>query len=592
MFVEEQNERNLAHTFVHVNFNGGGVAFVDLDNDGDDDVYLTGGADPDKILLNDGNGYFNDITSSTGIDMTDTIYTAGIIYGDIDNDGDQDLYVSTHFSDHVTPWTKNLLFRNNGDLTFTEIWSDNADKSMTMGAAFLDYDLDGDLDIYNVNYVENIRFTFDENNAINGFDHDCFTNYMYRNDGNGVFVHVTNDLGLGDTGCALAVTATDFDNDGDMDILIGNDFGPFIQPNKLYRNDVNVNGTFTEISNEVNCANEMFSMGIAIGDYDNDLDLDYYISNLGSNVLLENQDGVFYDNAQNSNVANTTVSLDSSLSISWGNLFADVNNDMYVDLFMSNGYVPAPAFVNNGNLEPDNLYLNNGDKTFTALDSSDGIWNLLPARGCAYSDVNNDGKVDIYSVVYDRPTFGLEGSSCLYINKNDNGNNYVKVKLIGTEVNRNAFGSKVYIYTGNQVQMQELSGGASFCSHSSSTLHFGLSGITQIDSIEVKWTGGFKTQKIYDLATNQTITITENISTNTINSSLERSNVSPNPTSGFITIDGIDENSRVKITNAYGSHIGIFQYNDFLDMEPLKDGLYLLEYYFNGQSQTKKVIKN
>jgi len=590
MFVEEQEDRNMEHSFVHTNFNGGGVAFVDLDNDGDDDAYLTGGNDADKILINDGNGYFTDITSTTGISMTDSIYTLGVIYGDIDNDGFQDLFISTHFSDNVKPWTKNLLFKNNGDMTFTEIWSNDADKSMTMGAVFLDYDLDGDLDIYNVNYVENVKFTY-EDNVINGFAHDCFTNYMYRNDGEGIFTDVTTNLGLDDTGCALVVTSTDFDNDGDLDLLIGNDFGPYIQPNKLFRNDVNQNGKFQEISNEANCANEMFSMGIAIGDYDNDLDLDYYVSNLGSNILLENQEGIFYENALNSNVANTIVSFDSTLSISWGTLFADINNDMYVDLFISNGYVPAPAFVDNGNLEQDKLYLNNGDKTFTSLDSSEGIWNVLPSRGCAYSDVDNDGRVDIYSVVYDRPTFGLDGGSCLYMNKSEANNNYIKIKLVGKKVNRNAFGSKVYVYSGDHVQLRELSGGASFCSHSSSTLHFGVGEMEQIDSVLVKWTGGKKSQTLYDIEVNQTITIVEDLSLNTSKSQIALSSVSPNPTSGMIVIDRIDNNSVVKIIDSNGRSVGQFIYDQGLNIEFLHNGMYILEYLVDAKIQSRKIIK-
>lgn len=591
MFVEEQESRNLEHSFVHTNFNGGGVAFVDLDNDGDDDAYLTGGNDADKILLNDGNGYFTDITSSTGISMTDSIYTLAVVYGDIDNDGFQDLFISTHFSDNVKPWTKNLLFKNNGDMTFTEIWSNDSDKSMTMGAVFIDYDLDGDLDIYNANYVENVKFTFDDNNAVNGFAHDCFTNYMYRNDGDGVFTDVTTDLGLDDTGCALAVTSTDFDNDGDLDLLIGNDFGSFIEPNKLYRNDVNQTGKFQEIGNEANCANEMFSMGIAIGDYDNDLDLDYYISNLGANVLLDNQGGLFYENAMNSNVENTIATTDNSLSISWGTLFADINNDMYVDLFISNGYVPAPAFVDNGNLEQDKMYLNNGDKTFTSLDSADGIWNVLPSRGCAYSDVDNDGRIDIYSVVYDRPTFGLQGGSCLYMNKSSDNNNYIKIKLEGKKVNRNAFGSKVYVYTGDHVQLRELSGGASFCSHSSSTLPFGVGEMELIDSILVKWTGGNRLQKLYDIEVNQTITIVEDLSLNTPKIQNELSTVSPNPTSGMIYINGIDDNTIVKITDSSGRSIGQFIYDQGFNMEFLQSGMYILEYFVDGKTQNKKIIK-
>ena len=575
-FSEEQVERNLEHKFYHTNFNGGGVAFVDIDNDGDDDVYLTGGKQVDKLMINDGSGYFTNATEGTGLEITSEIYTAGITYGDIDNDGDKDFFVNTHAGVDGN-YTYNMLFRNNGDMTFTNIWPTNTDKSMTMGTVFLDYDLDGDLDIYNVNYVDKIMFTYDDMNQINGFDHECYSNYMYRNNGDGTFTNTTNQLNLGDTGCALAVTASDYDNDGDLDLLLGNDFGPFIQPNKLYRNDIE-DGTFTEVGMSTNSDNQMFSMGIAVGDYDNDLDLDYYISNMSKNVLLQNEGGTFSQSAQEAGVENQYVEKDSSLSISWGTLFADVNNDMYLDLFISNGYVPAPAFVDNGNLEPDKLFINNADGTFAEMDSSSGIWNEITSRGCAYSDVNNDGKVDIYSVVYDKPTFGLDGASCLYINQSVNTNNWVKINLEGTQVNKDAFGSKVYVYTGTDVQMRETSGGSSFCSHNSSTLQIGIGSHETVDSVVVKWTGGKNVQTEYNIAVNTTSNIKEKVSTNTSQIAPSSIECFPNPANDYLTISlAIKEITSLQIFDAVGRIVSTPRNTNHIDVSTLAKGNYTIQ---------------
>lgn len=574
-FSEEQVERNLEHKFYHTNFNGGGIAFVDIDNDGDDDAYLNGGKEVDKLMINDGTGNFTNVTEGTGLEITADIYTAGITYGDIDNDGDKDFFVNTHAGPDGT-YTYNMLFQNNGDMTFTNIWPTNTDKSMTMGTVFIDYDLDGDLDIYNVNYVDKIMFTYDDMNQINGFDHECYSNYMYRNNGDGTFTDVTTQLDLDDTGCALTVTATDYDDDGDLDLLIGNDFGPFIQPNKLYRNDID-EGKFTEVGMPTNSDNEMFSMGIAVGDYDNDLDLDYYISNMSKNVLLENDGGTFIQSADYAGVENQFVEKDSSLSISWGTLFADVNNDMYVDLFISNGYVPAPSFVDNGNLEPDKLYINNTDGTFAEMDSTSGIWNEITSRGCAYSDVDNDGKLDIYSIVYDKPTFGLDGASCLYMNKSVNNNNWVKINLEGVQTNKDAFGSKVYIYTGNDVQMRELSGGSSFCSHNSSTMHIGIGSHESIDSVVIKWTGGINIQTEHDIAVNATNNILEKINTSTLEFSEIPLEFYPNPTKEYLTISLLESSIiSVQIFDTTGKIISEFESKNVIDVSRLQNGNYTI----------------
>ncbi len=529
MFV--QDETSLDHRFYHANFIGGGAAFVDIDNDDDDDIYLTGGEKRDRIFINDGTGVFTEIFPDVLV-MTDSIYTTGVNYGDIDGDGDNDLYINVYF-EKGEDFAQNLLFINNGDYTFDEVWRDTPkDSSMTMGTTLIDYDMDGDLDIYNVNYVEVIRFTYDEEGAVNGFDHDCFRNYMYRNNGDNTFTDVTDQLSINDNGCAFVVVATDFDSDGDPDILIGNDFGPFIIPNKLYRNDYNISGRFTDISTQSDANFKMFSMGIGIGDIDGDLDLDYYVSNLGKNVLMvQDQDGHFENMSGIAGVENEFSAGGPSLSVSWGNLMTDIDNDMDLDIYVANGYVPAPAFVDNSNLDPDRLFLNNGDGTFTEVDSTkSGINNPLSARGCIYGDVDMDGKMDIFTVVYNKPLFGLTGQSCLFRNQINNDNNWVKIKLTGVKANTNAFGSRVYVYSGDDVQMAELTGGGSFCSQHSSILHFGIGAHESIDSVRVVWPGG-QSQLETDLSINTLNKITQEIGSTV--SDLEPNSVKlwPNPAS-------------------------------------------------------------
>jgi len=546
-FQISQEAAGINYNYNHSTFNGGGAAWVDIDNDGDDDLYLVGGNAIDKIFINNGNGTFDELDNA-GLEQTENFYTTGVIYGDVDNDGDKDIFVNTYFSE-TENFCKNLLYINNGDLTFTESWNweREEDKSMTMGSVFIDYNLDGLLDIYTVSYVEVTQFTFDEEDNINGFDHECFSNRMYRNDGNLNFTDVTEEQNLGNTGCALAVTASDYDNDHDLDILLGNDFGPFLQSNSLYQND-RENNTFVDVSENTGTNNDMFSMGIAVADYDNDLDLDYYISNLAANVLLENNNGIFTDVSAIAQATNTYSYGDSSLAVSWGNLFADIDNDGDEDLFVANGYVPAPAtLATTSVLDPDRLFVNNGDKTFTMMDSTIGINNELPSRGAAYSDYDMDGDIDIISVVFDKPSFGLINQTVLYENITETENNWVGIKLEGTQVNRDAYGSKIYVHTPNNTYLRELSGGSSFCSHNTSTIHIGIGEETIVDSIVIIWTGGEHTQTERNLITNTVTTIKEATVVDIKNTYNTEVNLYPNPTVNSIIVKTANINNITKI---------------------------------------------
>ncbi len=597
-FRKSQDAAGIDHNYAQKTFNGGGAAWVDLDNDGDDDLYLVGGDKVDKIYINNGNGTFDELINP-GIEQTENFYTTGVIYGDVDNDGDKDIFVNTYFSD-TEAFCKNLLYVNNGDLTFTESWEwdRDEDKSMTMGSVFIDFDLDGLLDIYTVNYIDVVQFTYDDQNTINGFDHECFQNRMYRNNGNLIFTDVTEEQGLGNNGCALAVTATDYDGDHDLDILLGNDFGPFLQGNRMYQNDREIN-TFEEQSEELGANTEMFSMGIAVADYDNDLDLDYYISNLAANVLLENNDGIFNNVSDIAQVTNTYAYGDSTLAVSWGNLFADIDNDGDEDLFVANGYVPAPAsLATTSILDPDRLFVNNGDRTFTMLDSTIGITNEFPSRGAAYSDYDMDGDIDILSVVFDKPNFGENTQTVLYENITENNNNWIGVILEGTKVNKDALGSKIYVHTPNEIYLRELSGGASFCSQHTSTLHIGIGSETQVDSIVVIWTGGNNQQTEQNVLTNTITKIIENTIVTVNNLDLSMLNAYPNPTRGNVIIPlpgHVNSISKVNIFNAQGVREMLnYEYNKdkiVIDLTS-QPGYYLVQIIDNhGKIFQSKIMK-
>ena len=555
-FVEGQDSAMINHYFSHDIFMGGGAAFFDYDNDGDDDVYITSGLNMDHFYENNGDGTFEDKSLWVGLLGTQYYYTHGVVVGDVDNDGFKDVFVTTKQS-NIETYGKNFLFRNNGNGTFTDIWNQiqDKDKAQSVSAVFTDYNLDGLLDIYVINYVESTGFTTDANGIINGYAHECFVNTFYKNLGNGQFEEVAEVLHIDDDGCSLAVVSTDYDNDGDMDIYIANDFGEFIEPNKMYKN-INVDSMqfYNEIAPVIDADIAMYGMGIAVGDVDQDLDLDYYITNFGKNVFLRNDGDNFTNITDATGAGDEWINnSDSLFSISWGTAFLDVDNDSDLDLYVANGFVPSPAFLPSNIHMNDKLYLNEGNMQFTDTDTTYGIQNKFTSRGMAYSDYDNDGDLDIMTVVLNVPINGTGWKTILYRNEKGNEKNWLQVSLEGVDVNRDAYGSKIYVHAGGKVLLQELSGGSSHCSHNSTKMHFGLDTIASVDSVTVAWTGGERFQTLYDIDANQHIQILEDttialmsdtttqdtvitISTFDLDNPSPQLSVFPNPTNDILNV--------------------------------------------------------
>ncbi len=614
-FVEYQDSAMIDHYFSHDVFMGGGAAFIDYDNDGDDDVYLTGGLEMDHFYENNGDGTFTDKSFEVGLLGTQYYFTMGVIVGDIDNDGFKDLFVTTKQSS-VNAFGKNLLFRNNGNGTFSDIWGQTqvTDRALSVSAVFTDYNLDGLLDIYVGNYVETVNFTTDVNGAINGYAHDCFVNTFYKNLGNGQFEEAAEVLQIDDDGCTLAVVSSDFDNDGDLDIYVANDFGDFIEPNNLFKNiTIDSVDFYNEIGTSVNADISMYGMGIAVGDVDRDLDLDYYITNFGKNVFLRN-DGDTFTNITDMTGTGDEFIVDSLLAIGWGTAFLDIDNDTDLDLYVANGYVPSPAFLESKIFMNDKLFLNEGNLQFVDTDTTYGIQNKWTSRGMAYSDYDNDGDLDILSVVLNVPQNDTGWKTLLYRNEKGNEKNWLQVSLEGVEVNRDAYGSKIIVHAGSQALLEEVSGGSSHCSHSSSRIHFGLDTLTTVDSLEVLWTGGNRRQIIYDLDVNQVLQIMEDttlallndttsmdtvvlINTNDLTLQKPSMTVFPNPTKDVLNIafQNNNENGILLLSNILGQterRIPVARYEEkiILSMEDIASGVYFVIFETDKERVVQKVV--
>lgn len=492
VFEEVTTEVGIDCGFASMSLMGGGMTWFDYNNDGTEDLYITGGNNKDELYKNNGDGTFTEIP---GFIETDLPNTMGVVAGDIDNDGFRDLFVTTWNSGLSPLWQPNLLYYNNGDGTFTEI-SESAgltEAKFALSACFLDANLDGLLDIYVGNYVgESVIIYDDQNNPI-GFDHNCLLDDLYLNNGDLTFTNATEAIGVQNIGCTLAVSATDFDRDMDTDIMVANDFGEWVEPNHLYEN---LEGdSLEEIGAQTQANVGIYGMGIAIGDYDEDQDMDYYVTNIGRNVLLRQNNGVFQDATEQAGVEDEYYQ--EEFLVGWGTFFFDYDNDTYLDLFVANGYIDAVSWLSNYEYQPNRLYRNTGQGTFDEITQDVFPGNYKISRGCAYGDYNKDGLLDV--AVANIHNFFEPNDDVFYLYENQGEPlPSAQFKLEGMACNKDAIGAQVELFAGQRSFIREVDGGSSHCSQNSSVLHFGLGEIEEVDSAIVSWPGG-DYQAVYDI---------------------------------------------------------------------------------------------
>jgi len=392
--------------------------------------------------------------------------------------------------------------------------------------------------------------------------------------------------------------ATDFDFDGDVDILLANDFGEFHIPNKLYKNEID-EGIFVEVSEEWNANQQMYAMGIASADFELDGDLDYYITNFGKNALLVNDDDAFSELAVDLGVDDTWIIEDSIFSVSWGTAFFDFDNDLFSDLYVANGYVPGPGFLPSRVRNQDKFYMNLGDLQFEELTPGlSGLDNELVNRGMAYSDFDLDGDLDLMTAAMRVPQNDLTIRSKFFINNLASENNWLKIKLQGVISNYNGIGALIKVYVGGFCLTKEVHGGSSHCSQNTLIQHFGLKDFEMIDSVVIDWPSQTKGQVLYDITSNQLLTIEEDINLSTNNDSYtdEGLKIYPSPSSGIIYIKD-SENilelvNTIQLNDIHGSLIkSDIPINNTLDLSSVQDGIYIITFQFkNGDILNRKLI--
>jgi len=540
-FQEVSQQAGISHYQKSELHLGGGVAVFDLDNDGWEDIYLTGGELRDKLYRNNGDGTFTDIAIAAGFGLTAAVNTLGVVTGDIDNDGFRDVLLLTELN------FENMLYRNNGNGTFTRLVTGLgvSTPERSVSATFGDVNKDGLLDIYIANYVRETGILFNENNHVAGFSHTCDADRLFINNGDLTFTESTVAYGINQQGCGLAAAFTDFDDDGTADIMVVNDFGQWIVPNALYRN-LHPTTAFEDVSETMGMDGGFYGMGVAIGDYDRDGDLDYYMTNLGRNFLYRNDGESFTEVADEAGVLNDSVN--GLNATGWGTFFFDSDNDGLLDLFIANGEIPSALFIANSLQDPDKLFMNNGDGTFTDGTDAAGLGSTQRSRGAAFGDFNNDGKLDVVvnTVKHNEP---YQVSAKLYINTTDNGNHFLRVRVEGTTGNRDGFGSRVRIVVNGQSQMAEVDGGSGHASHNSTVVHFGLGNATMVDSLIVRFPSGI-VNTLTAVVANQIVTVVEDLVTD-IHDQHQESRVMRTSEREFY-LDAVGKRAEVRIFDTSG----------------------------------------
>lgn len=505
-FVRTIGDEHLSNL---VESDGGGAAFLDYDQDGLLDLYVTNGnyneilsknqETPDKkesenkLYRNKGNGTFEDVTRKTK--TGDRGYGMGVTVGDFDNNGYPDIYISN--------FGPNVLLKNNGNGSFTDVTNKAgvAGDDCSVGATWLDYDKDGYLDLYVGNYI-----TFDPQYnyyyAPDGFPgpmaYDGTPDVLYHNNGDGTFTDVTKEMNVyNKDGRAMGVGAADYDNDGWVDIFVSNDH----MVNYLYHNNQGKvfedRGTSSGVAfNQVGEAT--ISMSVAFGDYNNDGLMDLFVSDNAYCSLHTNEgNGVFSEMSYKAGIAAACGQF-----VGWSSAFFDYDNDGDLDLFKVNGELKHLYG------QEDQLFENEGNGKFKDVSVQRGNYfqEEHVGRGAAFADYDNDGDIDAFIV-------NLEEKAILLRNNKGNNNHWISLNLIGEESNRDAIGTRITISAGGKKQYTQKVSASGYLSQNDPRIHFGLGNETKVDTIEIVWPTG-KIQKLTNIDAGQVLTIKESESLN------------------------------------------------------------------------------
>ena len=527
-------DAKVEHVAPHIAALGACVSVSDFNNDGWPDLYFTSsrfGAN-NALYLNTHEGTFHDHSAHAGVGAVNRVgegVSMGAVWGDYDNDGSEDLFVSK--------WGYQQLFKNNGNGTFTDVTAHAGLRRWmnSNGAVWLDFDRDGLLDLYVTGYFRsdidfwNLRTTRIMQHSWE-FATNGGKNLLFRNLGNGRFADVTDSMGVGSTRWTLAAASADFNDDGWPDLYLANDYGP----EELY---LNKEGKRFELARAGLEDDSKSGMAVALGDVYNRGRHDVFVTNISERGFLFQGNNLrvnFLKELSRFDEVATGVVADAGWA--WGAQFGDLNNDGLLDLVVANGFIsadsgrdywyamskiagaqgnifedaknwPAIGTASLSGFERSRVLLNRGQAGFIDVAEQAGVTDRLDGRAVAMADLFNTGSLDVIIA-------NQKGRALLYrssppgpLSLRERGNHWVGLKLIGTRSNRSAIGAEVTVEFGNVRQRQVVDGGSGFCSQNDRRLHFGL-GRNSVDRVTIRWPSG-REQVLTGIGVDQLHVITE-----------------------------------------------------------------------------------
>ena len=496
-----------------------GVAIFDYNNDGYEDIYFVNGAGIPELMKtgpeyynrlyqNNGNGTFTDVTARAGVKGEG--YSMGVAVGDYDNDGWEDLY--------VVGVNRNQLFHNNGDATFTDVTEaaglkgldPQRGKTWSICAGWFDYDNDGWLDLFVVNYcvwgLDKDPFCGSEFTGVRAYCHPSkfapLPDALYHNNRDGTFTEVSAAAGIRPhLGKGMGVAFADYDADGYLDVFVAND----TTRNFLFHN--NGDGTFSERGLQAGVAyngdgSALSYMGADFRDVDNDGRPDIFVTAISNETFsyFHNEGGgIFDDFTHPSGLGRLSI-----FSSGWSNGIFDLNNDGRKDLFSANSHVNDNiGFEMNVPFQQRNsIFANAGDRFVDVSASAGEDFQVAAAhRGCAFGDLDNDGRIDVVVSRFDGPAE-------VFRNVSPGGNHWLLVKTVGTRSNRDGIGAQIRLESASGVQYNHVTTSVGYASSSSRRVHFGLGQDTVVTRLEIRWPSGVR-QELRNVPADQILTVRE-----------------------------------------------------------------------------------
>jgi len=496
-----------------------GVAIFDYNNDGYEDIYFVNGAGIPELMKtgpeyynrlyqNNGNGTFTDVTARAGVKGEG--YSMGVAVGDYDNDGWEDLY--------VVGVNRNQLFHNNGDGTFTDVTEaaglkgldPQRGKTWSICAGWFDYDNDGWLDLFVVNYcvwgLDKDPFCGSEFTGVRAYCHPSkfapLPDALYHNNRDGTFTEVSAAAGIRPhLGKGMGVAFADYDADGYLDVFVAND----TTRNFLFHN--NGDGTFSERGLQAGVAyngdgSALSYMGADFRDVDNDGRPDIFVTAISNETFsyFHNEGGgIFDDFTHPSGLGRLSI-----FSSGWSNGIFDLNNDGRKDLFSANSHVNDNiGFEMNVPFQQRNsIFANAGDRFVDVSASAGEDFQVAAAhRGCAFGDLDNDGRIDVVVSRFDGPAE-------VFRNVSPGGNHWLLVKTVGTRSNRDGIGAQIRLESASGVQYNHVTTSVGYASSSSRRVHFGLGQDTVVTRLEIRWPSGVR-QELRNVPADQILTVRE-----------------------------------------------------------------------------------